>query len=176
MIQRWAERRMYRRSLQLATGLLRQAARTGNLLEKIEALEQAEQKLKDACWLFPEEAGEEFEATLSTLRKSREEALEKHAPPAVERLLTAAEAGGEEAEAALQAAGRLLALLCHYRPEDVQSQELSARFHALGGERPPYRPVPPLSESYHRPSAAAGCVFLVGALMLILLLAWLAFR
>jgi len=174
MIRRWAERRMYRRSLQLAAGLLRRAARTANVLEKIEALEQAEQKVKDASWLFPEEAGEEFETTLSTLRKSREEALEKHAPPAAARLLTAAEAGGEEAEAALQAAGRLLARLSHYRPEDLQTQELSARFRALGGERPPYRPVPALSESYHRPSAAAGCGSLVCALVLGLLLVWLA--
>jgi len=167
---------MYRRSLQLATGLLRQAARTANVLEKIEALAQAEQKLEDACWLFPEEAGEEFEASLSTIRKSREEALEKHAPPAVARLLTSAEAGEENSAAALAAAGRLLALLSHYRPEDIETQELSARFRARGGERPPYRPVPPLSESYHRPSAAAGCVLLVCALMLGLLLAWLAFK
>lgn len=174
MIRRWAEGRMYRRSLQLATGLLRQAARTANVLEKVEALEQAEQKLEDARWLFPEQAGEEFEAGLATIRKSREEALEKHAPPAVERLLTSAEAGGEEREAALAAAGRLLALLSHYRPEDLQTQELSARFRALGVEQPPYRPVRRLCETYHRPTAATGCGSVICALALGLLLFWWA--
>ena len=45
MFRRWAEDRMYRRTMQLAVSELRRAARTSNALEKLQALDIAEQKL-----------------------------------------------------------------------------------------------------------------------------------
>jgi len=51
MFRRLAEARMYRKTMQIAVAELRRAARTANVLEKVEALEVAEQKLRDAQWL-----------------------------------------------------------------------------------------------------------------------------
>ena len=46
MFRRWAETRMYRKTMRLAVGELRRAARTANALAKLHALDNAEQKLK----------------------------------------------------------------------------------------------------------------------------------
>jgi hypothetical protein len=169
MFRRWAEARMYRKTVQLAVSELRRAARTPNALEKLEALETAEQKLKDALWLCPEESKERFEAGLAEIQRSRDRSL-KQALPAVERLLDAAESGVGYPDAILQPAGRLLAILNHYLPDDAQVDLLSSRLRQLGGKQPPYRPVAPLAEMYHRPEGGAGCGALIGGVVLLLLL------
>lgn len=173
MFRRWAETRLYRKTMQMAVSELRRAARTSNALEKLEALETAEQKLKDAAWLSEEESGERFEAGLKEIERSRGRALRKQAIPAVERLLEAAEKGIADRKVMLEPAGRLLAYLYHYVPDDDKLQELSARFRELGGEQPPYRPVRPLSETYRRPEGGAGCGALIGGVVVLLLVAWL---
>jgi len=174
MFRRWAESRMYRRTIQIAVSELRRAARTANALEKLQALQMAEQKLKDAAWLRPEAAGAKFEAGLQEIQRSRARVLSKEAPAAVERLLEAAGKGIVEPRVMLEPAGELLALLFHYLPDDPRAQALSARFRELGGKQPPYQPVTPLSEMYHRPEAGVGCGGLIGAAMLITLLIWRA--
>ena len=72
MFRRWAENRMYRRSMQLAVMELRRAARASNLLEKLGALEVAEQKLRDAQWLSPGQDKKRFEAGLKKLMTSND--------------------------------------------------------------------------------------------------------
>ncbi len=150
MFRRWAEERLYRRTMQVAVAELRRAARAANSLEKLQALEVAEQKLRDAQWLRPETDRARFETGLVEIQHSRKHTLEQ-ALPAVERLLEAAEQGIGEREEMLLAAGRLLALLNHYLPEDSRIEPLNARFLALEGKQQPYVPIPPLSELYHRP-------------------------
>jgi hypothetical protein len=167
MFQRWAEERLYRRTMQLAVAELRRAARAANLLEKLQALDTAEQKLKDAAWLRPEAASERFQAGLGEIARSRLKALSEQAPAAVERLLEAAQRNIGDQAVMLEAAGALLTFLFHYLPEDARAQALSARFRELGGKQPPYQPVPPLAEIYHRPHGGLGCGGLIAGLILI---------
>lgn len=164
---------MYRRSMQVAVSELRRAARTSNALEKLEALELAEQKLRDAQWLRGAEEDERFEAGLAEIARSRRETL-KQAVTAVQRLLDAAESGVAQQSEVLEAAGRLLALLNHHLPDDARVEELSARFRGLGGQQPPYRPPKPLWELYHRQAAGIGCGGLVGGLVAVAVIWWIA--
>jgi len=161
---------MYQRTVQLAVSELRRAARASHPLEKLRALEVAEQKLKDALWLCPEESKERFEAGLAEVPRSRTRALREEALPAVGRLLDAAEKQVSDPEPTLEAAAELLSLLNHYLPEEPQVEELSARLRRLGGRQPDYRGVTPLAEMYHRPEGAAGCGGLIGGLLLALVL------
>lgn len=167
MFQRWAEARLYRRTMQIAVAELRRAARTANTLEKLQALEVAEQKLRDAQWLSPETDRARFETGLAEIQRSRKQTLEQ-ALPAAERLLEAAEKGIGDREEMLLAAGRLLALLNHYLPEDPRIEPLNARFLGLGGKQQAYVPIPPLSEMYHQPASAVGCGTLIGLLLVVL--------
>jgi len=166
MFRRWAETRMFRKTMRLAVSELRRAARTANALEKLQALDNAEQKLKDARWLSPAEDQGRFDAGLGEIERSRKRTLDE-AVPAVERLLEAAGKGVVDSAELLRAAGRLLSFLNHYLPEDSRVELLSGQFVQMGGEQPPYTPVHPLSEAYHRPEAGAGCG---AAIILILLL------
>lgn len=151
MFRRWAEERIYRKTMKVAVAELRRAARTSNALEKLCALEVAEQRLKDGAWLRPERVSERYRAGLREIEESRLRTLREQAGPAVERLLAAAGEGAAEREAMLEAAGQLLALLNHYLPDEPQVQQLSSRFRELGGKQPPYQPVPSLAQVYHRP-------------------------
>jgi hypothetical protein len=165
MFQRWAETRLYRKTMQIAVAELRRAARTANVLEKLEALEVAEQKLRDAQWLSPEEDRKRFDAGVGEITRSRSQTLDQ-AITAVERLLEAAEGGlGEQAEM-LAPAGRILSFLNHYLPEDARVEVLNGRLLRLGGRQPPYTPAPALSEMYRRPAATVGCGSLIGLLAL----------
>ncbi len=168
MFRRWAETRLYRRSMQLAIRELRRAARTPNVLEKLHALDTAEQKLKDAQWLSPHEDQQRFEAGLSEIERSRDQTL-KQAIISVNRLLESV--GEEAAERAdmLEPAGQLLAFLNHYLPEDPAVELATARLRELGGEQAAYSPVPPLSEMYHRPERGVGCGAAIGLIALLLL-------
>jgi hypothetical protein len=156
---------MWRRTMQIAVSELRRAARTANALEKLRALDIAEQKLKDAQWLSPDENSERFEAGLKEIGRSRERTLEE-AVAATERLLEATDNDLGDRGELLRAGGGLLAFLNHYRPEDLQVEVLSGRFVQLGGEQPPYEPVRPLEEMYDRSEGATGC----GVLLVLLLL------
>ena len=167
MFRRWAEGRMYRKTVQIAVAELRRAARTSNVLEKLRSLEVAEQKFKDALWLRPEASGDRFATGLEEIERSRHRTLVKQAVPAVERLLDAAEERPAERDDMLRAAGELFSFLDHYLPEDDRVDALEARFRQLGGKRPPYRPVTPLSEIYHRPAAGTGCAALIGGLLIV---------
>jgi len=140
--------------MQLAISHLRRAARTANALEKLHCLEVAEQKLKDAAWLRPEAVSDEFQAGLQEIQRSRVKTLQEQALPAIRRLLEAAEENAQERMAILEAAGQLLSFLNYYLPEEPEAQVLSARFRELGGKQPPYQPIRPLSEMYHRPPDA----------------------
>ncbi len=171
MLRRWAETRMYRRTMQLAVSELRRAARTANALEKLHALENAEQKLKDAQWLSPEEDRHRFEAGLAEIQRSRERTLQE-AVAAVERLLEAAEKGLADSSDLLKASGQLLSFLNHYLPEDPKVELLSGRFLQLGGEQPPYVPVPAIAEMYRRPESGPGCGAMIGFLLAFLLLCY----
>jgi len=173
MLRRWAEARMYRKTVQIAVAELRRAARTANALEKLQALTVAEQKLRDALWLCPEESKERFETGLGEIERSRNRTLHE-ALRAVERLLVAAEQGIGEPRAILRPAGELLGFLDHYLPDDPRVETLSARFHRLGGEQPTYQPVTPLAEMYRRPEGGAGCSALIGGLLLVLFLSCLS--
>jgi len=155
MFRRWAETRMYRKTMQLGIAELRRAARTPNTLEKLQALDNAEQKFKDAQWLSPDEDKQRFEAGLAEIERSRKRTLED-ALPAVKRLLDVAEQGIADSAEMLPAAGALLSFLNHYLPEDPRIDALFGRFLQLGGKQPPYTPVRPLSATYHRP-AGTGC-------------------
>ena len=142
--------------MQIAVAELRRAARTANVLEKLEALDIAEQKLRDAEWLSPAQDRARFEAGLSEIARSRAQTLEQ-AITGVERLLEAAERKLADPAAMLAPTGRLLALLNHYLPEDPRVEVLNGRLLELGGTPGPYTPVTPLSEMYVRPDAATGC-------------------
>lgn len=168
MFRRWAEGRLYRRSMQLAIGELRRAARTPNVLEKLHALDMAEQKLKDAQWLSPQKDQQRFEAGLGEIERSRGQTL-KQAIISVNRLVESA--GEEAADRAemLEAAGQLLSFLNHYLPDDSAVELATARLRELGGEQPAYSPVPPLSEMYHRPERGVGCGAAIGLMALLLL-------
>jgi hypothetical protein len=137
--------------MQLAVSELRKAARSANALEKLHALDVAEQRLKDAAWLRPDQAGEKSKVGLQEIARSRASALRELARPAVDRLLDSVEKGSEQREVILEAAGHLLAFLNHYVPDDLEVQAQSARFRQLGGKQQPYTPVQPLSEIYARP-------------------------
>jgi len=165
MFRRWAEARMWRRTMQIAVSEMRRAARTANVLEKLQAIETAEQKLRDAQWLSPDENLERFEAGVRELERSRERTLEE-AVSATERLLEAAEKGLAEGGDLLRAAGKLLAFLNHYRPDDARVEVLSGRFLQLGGLQPSYEPVKPLADMYDRSEGLSGC----GVLLVLLLL------
>ena len=167
MFRRWAEERIYRRTMQLAVVELRRAARTANALEKLRSLEVAEQKLKDAAWLRPEASTKRFQAGLQEITRSRLRVLRDQAPAAIERLLEAAQQTPDHRPVMLEAAGELLTLLFHYLPDDPHAQALGARLRELGGKQPPYQPIPPLSEAYHRPQAGLGCGGLIGVVLLI---------
>jgi hypothetical protein len=173
VFRRWAEGRMYRKTVQIAVAELRRAARASTVLEKLHALDLAEQKLKDALWLRPEQGGDRWATGLRQIQQSRATTLEEQALPAVERLLQGAEKGGAEGEQMLRAAGDILAFLDHYLSDDDRVDALCARLRGLGGERPPYQPVTPLSQIYHRPPAGAGCGALISGLLagLLILLA-----
>lgn len=173
MFRRWAEGRMYRNTVQIAVSELRRAARASHPLEKLRALEAAEQKLKDALWLCPEESKERFEAGLTEIPRSRARVLREGAVPAAGRLLEAAEKQVAGSGPMLEAAGELLSLLNHYLPEDQEVEELSARFLRLGGKQPPYRPPQPLWELYQRPPAGPGCAGLVGGLIALAAICWM---
>jgi hypothetical protein len=163
MFRRWAEARMYRRTVQIAVSALRGASRAADAREKLKLLDLAEQKLKDALWLDPEASQDGFQTGLEEIQRSRRDTLSNQALPAVERLLDAAGADPGEPNAFLRPAGELLAFVSHYAPEEADVQVLSARFRELGGQQPPYQPIKPLSEQYRRSSAGIGCaVFLVG--------------
>ncbi len=163
MFQRWGERRLYKKSMQMVVLALRRAARTANVLEKLEALEVAEQKLKDAQWLSEEGEKERFEAGVGEIQRTRTKTLDQ-AIAAVERLLGGAEEGRAEKAEMLEAAGRILSYLNHYLPEDARVDALNGRLLQLGGTQPAYTPVTPLSEMYVRPQAGTGC----GAMMVLL--------
>jgi len=167
MFRRWAEGRMYRRTVQIAVVELRRAARTSNVIEKLRSLELAEQKFKDALWLRPEASGDRFAAGLGEIERSHHRTLVEQALPAAERLLDAAEERPAERDEMLRAAGELFSFLDHYLPEDDRVDALSARFRQLDGTRPPYRPITPLSEIYHRPAGGAGCATLIGGLLMV---------
>jgi hypothetical protein len=156
--------------MQIAVSELRRAARTANALEKLRALEVAEQKLNDSVWLRPEASTDQFQAGLQELRRSRMSTLREQAVPAVERLLEAVEKGLGEREMMLAPAGELLALLYHYLPDEPEVQTLSARFRQLGGKQAPYQPITPLSEMYHRPAHGIGCATLMGGLIILAVL------
>jgi len=165
MFRRWAEARMYRRTVQVAVSALRRASRTADAREKLKLLDLAEQKLKDALWLDPEGSQDGFQTGLDEIGRSRRDTLRSQALPAVERLLDAADADLGDRNAFLRPAGELLAFVFYYDPEEAKAQALSARFRQLGGQQPPYQPVTPLREQYHRPRAGVGCaVLLVGLL------------
>jgi hypothetical protein len=168
MFRRWAETRAYRKTMQLGISELRRAARTANTLEKLQALDNAEQKLKDARWLSPDEDKQRFDAGLTEIERSRKRTL-ADAIPAVQRLLDAAEQGVADSGELLRAAGILLSFLNHYLPDDSHVELLFGHFLQLGGKQPPYVAVRPLSEGYHRPEGA-GCG---AALILALLLSFL---
>jgi len=156
---------MYRKTVQIAVAELRRAARASNVLEKLHSLDLAEQKLKDALWLRPEATSDRFATGLQQIQQSRASTLTEQALPGVERLLNEAEKGDPESEQMLRAAGDILALLDHYLEDDDRVDALSARLRGLGGERPPYQAVPPLSQIYRRPPAGAGCGALIGGLL-----------
>lgn len=151
MFRRWAEERIYKKTMQVAVAELRRAARTANALEKLVALEIAERKLRDAAWLRPERVSDEYNAGLQEIERSRLRTLREQAQPAVERLLETAEQGGPAKAIVLEAAAHLLTFLYHYLPEAPEVGALSARFRELGGKQQPYQPIRPLSEVYHRP-------------------------
>lgn len=65
MFRRWAETRLYRKTMHVAVAQLRRAARTPNVLEKLAALDLAEQKLRDARWLTRDEDGQRLDGHLS---------------------------------------------------------------------------------------------------------------
>jgi len=166
MFRRWAEARMYRRTMQIAVSELRRAARTANAIEKLEALDMAERKLRDAQWLMPSTASERFDEGMTEIVRSREQTLDQ-AIPAVERLLEAMDQKVAEPDELRRAAVRLLSFLNHYRPEDSRVDDLNGWFLRLGGEPQTYASLLPLSEIYHRPQApAAGC----GAVLMLFLL------
>ncbi len=165
MLRRWAEARMYRKTMQIAVAELRRAARAPDIVEKLRSLDVAEQKLKDAHWLCPDRGDDRFAAGLRAIERNRSQALVKQAIPSVERLLEAADGGGAEREHALRAAGELLSFLDRYLPQDDRVDTLSAWFRKRGGEGEPYRPVTPLSDVYHRP-AGIGCGATIGGLLL----------
>jgi hypothetical protein len=151
--------------MQIAVSEMRRAARTPNVLEKLQALEMAGQKLKDAQWLSPDENAERFQTGVTEIGRSRERTLEE-AVSATERLLEAAERGAAERDDLLRAAGQMLAFLNHYLPEDARVEVLSGRFLQLGGVQPSYKPVKPLAEMYDRSQGVSGCGVLLLALML----------
>ncbi|MCJ7822690.1 MAG: hypothetical protein MUQ26_06395, partial [Armatimonadetes bacterium] len=169
VLRRWAEARMYRKTVQIAVAELRRASRASNVLEKLHSLDLAERKLKDALWLRPEATSDRFATGLQQIQQSRASTLAEQALPGVERLLEEAEKGGAESEQMLRAAGDILAFLDHYLEDDDRVDALSARLRGLGGERPPYQPVAPLSQIYRRPPAGAGCGALIGGLLVGLL-------
>jgi len=136
--------------MQLAVAELRKAARTANALEKLYSLDVAEQRLRDAAWLRPDQAGEKATVGLQEIARSRAAALRELAGPAVDRLLGSVEKGGEQREIMLEATGHLLAYLNRYLPDDPDVQAQAARFRQLGGKQQPYVPVQPLSEVYGR--------------------------
>jgi len=173
MFRRWAETRMYRKTMRLAVSELRRAARTANALEKLHALDNAGQKLKDAQWLSPAEDQGRFDAGLGEVERSRKRTLDE-AVPAVERLIEAAGEGVADPAELLKAAGQLLSFLNHYLPDDSRVELLSGQFVQMGGEQPPYTPVRPLSEAYHRPEAGAGCGAAIGLFLLLTVLCVLA--
>lgn len=158
---------MYRRSMQLAVMELRRAARASNLLEKLESLDVAEQKLRDAQWLSPGQDKERFEAGLTEVERSREETL-KQSIPALSRLLNAAEQDSPERAEVLRAAGLLLSFLNHYAPQEPEVEAASGRLIKLGGEQPVYTPVPALSDMYRRPREGAGCGAAIGLTALLI--------
>ncbi len=167
MIGRWAEGRMYRRTVQIAVAELRRAARASNVVEKLRSLEVAEQKFKDALWLRPEASADRFATGLREIERSRRRTLVKEGMPSLERLLDAAEERPAERDEMLRAAGELLSFLDHYIPEDNRVEVLSARFRELGGKGSPYRPATPLSEIYHRRAGGTGCGTLIGGLLIV---------
>jgi hypothetical protein len=172
MFRRWAENRIYRNTLRVAVNALREAARTPDPLRKLHLLDLAEQKLRDASWLKPELATERYRPGLEEIARSRDRALKEQALPAVAKLLQVVEQGVGDRKVLLAPAGELLAFLFRYLPDHPEAQALGARFRQLGGEQRPYRPIPALSEMYHRPEAAAGCGTLIGGLIAVLALAW----
>ncbi|MBN1458393.1 MAG: hypothetical protein JXA57_02580 [Armatimonadetes bacterium] len=165
MFRRWAEARMWRRTMQIAVSEMRRAARTANVLDKLQALDIAEQKLRDAQWLSPDENTERFETGVKEIQRSRRRTLEE-AASATERLLEAAEKGPVEGDDLLRAAGKLLSFLNHYQPDDARVEVLSGRFVQLGGVQPSYEPVKPLADMYDRSEGLSGC----GVLLVVLLL------
>ena len=175
MFRRWAETRMYRKTMRLAISELRRAARTANALEKLQALDNAEQKLKDARWLSPGEDAGRFEAGLGEIERSRKRTLEE-AIAGLEQSLEAAGKGAPDSAELLRAAGQLLSFLNHYLPDDSRVELLSGQLVQMGGEQPPYTPVRPLSEAYHRPEPGAGCGAAVGLLLLLTALGITALR
>jgi hypothetical protein len=170
MFRRWGERRLYRKSMEIVVVALRRAARTANVLEKIEALELAEQKLRDAQWLSEEGDKQRFEAGLGEIHHSRTKTLEQ-AITAVERLLDGADEGRAERSEMVAAAGQILSYLNHYLPEDPRVDTLNGRLLRLGGTQPAYTPVTPLSEMYARPDAGTGCGAAIVLFMLGMMLA-----
>jgi hypothetical protein len=170
VFQRWAEARLYRKTMQIAVAELRRAARTANALEKLESLDIAEQKLLDAQWLNPDQDKPRFEAGLGEIARSRAQTLEQ-AITAVERLLDGAEEGRAERSEMVAAAGQILSYLNHYLPENLRVDALNARLLRLGGAQPAYTPVTPLSEMYARPDAATGCGAAIGLFLFGMMLA-----
>ncbi|MCJ7751463.1 MAG: hypothetical protein MUQ65_10275, partial [Armatimonadetes bacterium] len=138
-------------------------------LEKLQALDNAEQKLKDAQWLSPDEDQGRFGAGLGEIERSRKRTLEE-AFPAVERLLEAAGKGVVDLAELLRAAGQLLSFLNHYRPDDPRIEALTGKLLQSGGKQPPYEPVRPLAEMYDRSGGVTGC----GLLLVLLFLGMIA--
>jgi hypothetical protein len=150
VFRRWAEERIYRKTMQIAVAELRRASRTANALEKLASLDIAEQKLKDAAWLRPERVADEYRVGLQQIEQSRLKTLREQAGPAVARLLDAAEGDGATKALQLEAAAHLLASMYHYLPNEPEVESLGARFRELGGKQQAYQQIKPLSEFYHR--------------------------
>jgi hypothetical protein len=151
--------------MQIAVAELRRAARTANALEKLESLDIAEQKLRDAQWLNPDQDKPRFEAGLGEIARSRAQTLEQ-AITGVERLLEAAERKLADPAAMLAPAARILAFLNHYLPEDPRVEVLNARLLQSSGKPSAYVQPPALSEIYHRPDPSVGCGAAIGLLAL----------
>jgi hypothetical protein len=148
--RRWAEERIYKKTMQIAVSELRRAARTANPLEKLASLDIAEQKLKDAAWLRPDRVADEYRVGLQQIEQSRLKTLREQAGSAITRLLGTAERDGATKALVLEAAAHLLAFMYHYLPDEPEVESLGARFRELGGKQQAYRQIRPLSEFYHR--------------------------
>lgn len=172
MFHRWAETKLYRRAMKVAVRELRRAARATNVLEKLEALEVVEQRLKDAQWLSREDGGDRFSAGLAEVQHSREQTLHQ-AAEVVTRLFEGAGSEAGDKEGVLAAAAAILVFLNHYQADDPVVEALTGRLLDLGGKPRSYHRITPLSEVYQPPAAGAGCALFLLFLLVGAAVAWL---